>query len=468
MADFLDRSHSVAGPGFSRWLVPPAALCIHLAIGQAYAFSVFTKPMSQLIGVTDPAPGDWTVAQLGWIFSLAIVFLGLSAAFGGKWVEDAGPRKAMFVSALCFSGGLLIAGGGVALHWLWLVFLGYGVVGGIGLGIGYISPVSTLIKWFPDRPGLATGTAIMGFGGGALIGAPLAVALMKLYAGHTVSGAPASTGVAPTMLTMGAIYLCFMLVGVFIVRVVPPGYKPAGFVAPTASTKMITTQNVLVGNAVRTPQFYLLWAVLFLNVTAGIGILSQASLMIQEMFPARFPHADAVETAKSAAVAAAFVGLLSLFNMGGRIFWASISDFIGRRPTYMIFFALGAMLYVLVPTLGRNGNVIAFVLAYGVILSMYGGGFATIPAYLRDLYGTLNVGAIHGRLLTAWSAAGVVGPVLVNYVRQYQIDHGAAKADAYSTTVYIMAGLLVVGFICNYFVKSLKDRHYTTNAPVTA
>jgi MFS family permease len=466
-SDFLDRAHSVAGAGFSRWLVPPAALCIHLAIGQAYALSVFTKPLSQLMGVTDPVPGDWTVAQIGWIFSIAIVCLGLAAAFGGKWVEDVGPRKAMFVSALCFSGGLLIAGAGVALHALWLVYAGYGVVGGIGLGIGYISPVSTLIKWFPDRPGLATGTAIMGFGGGALIGGPLAVTLMKFYASHAPPGQP-TTGVAPTLLTMGVIYLCFMLIGAFIVRVAPPNYGPAGYVAPTSGGKLITTQNALVGSAVRTPQFYLLWAVLFLNVTAGIGVLGQASLMIQEMFPGRFLHGDAAETAKSAAVAAGFVGLLSLFNMGGRIFWASISDFIGRRPTYMIFFALGAVLYALIPALGHSGNLTLFVLTYGVILSMYGGGFATIPAYLRDLFGTLNVGAIHGRLLTAWSAAGIAGPVLVNYIRQYQIDQGVPKADAYSTTMYIMAGLLILGFVCNFMVKSVEDRHYVTDTPIAA
>jgi MFS family permease len=446
VSGILDRSHSVAGPGFSRWLVPPAALCIHLAIGQAYAFSVFTKPMAQLIGVSAPAAGDWTVAQLGWIFSLA---------FGGKWVETAGPRKAMFVSALCFSGGLLLAGVGVAVHALWLVYLGYGVVGGIGLGIGYISPVSTLIKWFPDRPGLATGTAIMGFGGGALIGGPLAVVLMKYYAAH--SSTP-TTGVAPTLLTMGVIYLCFMLVGVFIVRVAPPDYRPAGYVPSTTTRKMITNGNVLVGQAVRTPQFYLLWAVLFLNVTAGIGVLGQASLMIQEMFGDKI----------SVVAATGFVGLLSLFNMGGRIAWASASDYLGRRNTYMIFFAVGALLYALIPSLGHSGNIVLFVLAYGVILSMYGGGFATIPAYLRDLFGTLNVGAIHGRLLTAWSAAGVAGPVLVNYIRQYQLDRGVAKADAYSTTIYIMAGLLVIGFVCNFFVKSLEERHYAQSAPVAA
>jgi MFS family permease len=452
--DFLDRAHSLAGSGFSRWLVPPAALCIHLAIGQAYAFSVFNKPMSQLIGVTAPAPGDWSIPALGWIFSLAIVFLGLSAAIGGKWVERVGPRKAMFTAALCFSGGLLIAGAAVALHLLWLVYLGYGVVGGIGLGLGYISPVSTLIKWFPDRPGLATGTAIMGFGGGALIGAPLAVSLMKYYS------SPASTGVAPAMLTMGVIYLLFMMVGVFTVRVPAPGWMPAGYSAPAKTKKMITDQHVVVDQAVRTPQFYLLWGVLFLNVTAGIGVLGQASLMIQEMFPGRFPHGTPAAVAASAAAAAGFVGLLSIFNMGGRIFWASISDYIGRKNTYAIFFILGALLYAGIPTLGHSGNLALFILSYLIILTMYGGGFATIPAYLRDIFGTAHVGAIHGRLLTAWAAAGVAGPVLINYIRQYQIDQGVAKADAYSVTMYLMAGLLLVGFLCNFFMRSLHERHY--------
>jgi len=444
-SDFLDRSRSVARSGFNRWLVPPAALCVHLCIGEAYAFSVFTKPMSQAIGITAPAKGDWSIPDLGWIFSLAIVFLGLSAAFFGRWLERVGPRKAMFTAALLFSGGLFVAGAGVALHQLWLVYLGYGVVGGCGLGIGYISPVSTLIKWFPDRPGLATGTAIMGFGGGALIGAPLAVSLMKHYSSST------STGVAATMATMGAIYLVFMLVGAFSVRVPAPDWKPAGYVAPTTPKQLITTQNVLVGEAVKTPQFWLLWAVLFLNVTAGIGVLGQASLMAQEMFGV------------SVAAAAGFVGLLSLFNMGGRIFWASTSDFLGRKPTYMIFFALGCVLYALVPTFGHTHSIVLFFLAYAIILSMYGGGFATIPAYLRDLFGTANVGAIHGVLLTAWSAAGIAGPVLVNYIREYQITQGVAKADAYSVTMYIMAVLLVVGFIANFLVSPLDERHYAKN-----
>jgi MFS family permease len=454
--DFLDRSHSIAGPGFSRWLVPPAALCIHLCIGQAYAMSVFNKPMSQLIGLTAPATGDWRIAELGWIFSIAILLLGLSAAFGGKWVEDVGPRKAMFAAAIFFCGGLAIGSAGVATHMLWLVYFGYGVIGGIGLGIGYISPVSTLVKWFPDRPGLATGTAIMGFGGGALIGAPLAVDLMNFYS------TPTSNGVAPAMLTMAAIYFCFMMIGAFIVRVPAPGWKPEGYVAPTASVGLITADNVLVSQAVRTPQFYLLWAILFLNVTAGIGVLGQASLMIQEMFPARFPHLTEAATATSAAAAAGFVGLLSLFNMGGRIFWASTSDFIGRKMTYAIFFILGGILYACIPAVGHAGNLALFILFYVIILSMYGGGFATIPAYLRDLFGGMNVGAIHGRLLTAWAAAGVAGPVLINYIRQYQIDHGVAKADAYSVTLYVMAGLLVVGFICNLLVKPVDSRHHVS------
>ena len=442
MAAFLDRSHSIAGPGFSRWLVPPAALCIHLCIGQAYAFSVFNKPMSQAIGITAPAPGDWSIAALGWIFSIAIVFLGLSAAFGGKWVERVGPRMSMFVAALCFCGGLIVASAGVASHQLWLVYLGYGVLGGCGLGIGYISPVSTLIKWFPDRPGLATGTAIMGFGGGALIGAPLAVALMRYYS------SPTSTGVAPTMLTMGIVYFIWMIVGSFIVRVPADGWAPPGYVPPVASQKMITTRNVLLDQAIRTPQFYLLWMVLFLNVTAGIGVLGQASLMIQEMFGV------------TAVAAAGFVGLMSIFNMGGRIFWASMSDFMGRKTTYVIFFILGGILYVLVPTFGHIHSIVLFILAFLVIISMYGGGFATIPAYLRDLFGTVQVGAIHGAILTAWSAAGIAGPVLINYIRQYQLAHGVAKADAYSITMYIMAGLLVVGLICNLMVKALDERHY--------
>jgi MFS family permease len=461
-ANFLDRSHSVAGPGFSRWLVPPAALCIHLCIGQAYAWSVFNLPLSHYFGISASAPNDWTLAQVTWTFSIAIVFLGLAAAFLGKWVEDVGPRKAMFASALCFAGGFIIASIGSAYHQLWLIFFGYGAVGGIGLGIGYISPVSTLIKWFPDRPGLATGTAIMGFGGGALIGAPLAVQLMKHFS------TPTSTGVTETMLTMGIVYFVFMMIGVFMVRVPAPGWKPAGYVAPLASEKRITNKNVVASEAIRTPQFYLLWGVLFLNVTAGIGILSQASPMIQEMFPGRFPHLTPLQTAASAGAAAGFVGLLSLFNMAGRIFWASLSDFMGRRNTYMIFFALGAVLYALIPTFGAMGSIPLFVLACVIILTMYGGGFATIPAYLKDMFGGIEVGAIHGRLLTAWSAAGVAGPVLVSYIREYQIAHGVAKADAYSTTMYVMAVLLVIGFICNYMVTAVGERHYVESKAQTA
>ncbi|MGA3037003.1 MAG: OFA family MFS transporter [Vulcanimicrobiaceae bacterium] len=450
MAAFFDRAHSVAKPGFSRWLVPPAALCIHLCIGEVYAFSVFTKPMVQAIGVTAPTPGvDWTVPQLGWIFSLAILVLGLASAFGGKWVERVGPRMAMFMSALFFCGGFIVAGIGVNLHLLWLVYFGYGVIGGIGLGIGYISPVSTLIKWFPDRPGLATGTAIMGFGGGALIGAPLSVLLMRHFSD------PTGTGVSQTMITLGILYFIWMFVGSMIVRVPAEDWKPAGYIAPAQSARMITSGNVLLGQALKTPQFYLLWAVLFLNVTAGIGVLGQASLMIQEMFGV------------TAVAAAGFVGLMSIFNMGGRIFWASTSDFIGRKMTYVVFFVLGAILYFLVPTFGHIHSLVLFVLAFLVIISMYGGGFATIPAYLRDLFGTVNVGAIHGVLLTAWSAAGVAGPVAVNYIREYQITHGVAKADAYSITMYLMAILLVVGLICNVSIRALHERYFVQSQPAT-
>lgn len=432
----LDRGRIIARPDYNRWLVPPAALAIHLCIGQAYAFSVFNLPLSKV--------GGWKLTELGWIFTLAIVFLGLSAAYMGRWVEEQGPRKAMFTAACFFGGGFLISALGTSLHSIWLIYVGYGIIGGIGLGIGYISPVSTLIKWFPDRPGMATGLAIMGFGGGALIASPLSVFLMSRYA----SIAP--EGVAPTFVTLGALYFCFMMAGALIVRLPAPDWKPQGFVPPAAPQKLITTRHVHVDQAVRTPQFYLLWWVLCLNVTAGIGVLGQASAMSQEVFPGRV----------SVVAAAGFVGLLSLFNMGGRFFWASISDFLGRKNTYTVFFLLGAVLYALVPSTGKAGSIALFVACYCVILSMYGGGFSTIPAYLRDIFGTMHVGAIHGRLLTAWSAAGVFGPVIVNYMRQYQISHGVAPSGAYNTTMYVMAALLLVGFLCNLAMTPVHERHY--------
>ena len=451
---FLDRDHSIAKPGFSRWRVPPAALAIHLAIGQAYAFSVFNLPLSMLVGVDKPAPTDWKLSTIGWIFSTAIVFLGLSAFTFGRWLEEAGPRKAMFCSAMCFGGGFLVAAFGVHVHQIWIIYLGYGVIGGIGLGLGYISPVSTLIKWFPDRPGMATGLAIMGFGGGAMIGSPLAVALMAHFK------TPASAGVVETFLAMGALYFVFMMFGVFTVRLPAPGWAPAGWNPspgarqPNAARRAPPAPDVHVDEAIKTKQFWLLWAVLCLNVTAGIGVLGQASPMIQEMFPGVI----------GAAAAAGFVGLLSLANMLGRFAWSSCSDIIGRRTTYMIFFLLGAALYALIPTTGRLGSVTYFVAFYAVILTMYGGGFATIPAYLRDLFGVMHVGAIHGRLLTAWSVAGVAGPVLVNYIREYQIAHGVARANAYSVTMYLMASLLVVGFIANAMVRPVDASHHWKGA----
>jgi MFS family permease len=440
----FDRQRTVAKPGFSRWMVPPAALCVHLCIGQAYAFSVFNLPMTKLLGITDSAPDDWKLTELGWIFSLAIMFLGLSAALSGTWLDRVGPRKAMFAAAVCFGGGFLISAVGVALHQLWIIFLGYGVIGGCGLGIGYISPVKTLITWFPDRPGMATGMAIMGFGGGALIASPLSVWLIQRFS------TPTHVGVAETFVVLGVTYFCFMAIGAAMVRVPPPEWQPAGYAPPAEPRKLITRANVHVDEALKTPQFYLLWWVLCLNVTAGIGVISQASAMSQEMFPGKV----------TPVAAAGFVGLMSFANMAGRIFWASTSDYLGRRNTYMVFFGLGIVLYALVPTTGHMGSVVLFALAYCIIISMYGGGFATIPAYLKDIFGVHYVGAIHGRLLTAWAAAGIFGPVLVNYLREYQVDQGVAKANAYTVTMYIMAGLLLVGFLCNYFMTPVDRRHH--------
>ncbi|MGH7014209.1 MAG: L-lactate MFS transporter [Stellaceae bacterium] len=443
---FFDKSRTVAPPGYSRWLIPPAALCVDLCIGQAYAFSVFNLPMTKLIGITKSVPGDWLLTELGWIFSLAIFFLGVSSAIFGRWVEENGPRKAMFTAACLWGGGFIIGAIGAYIHNIWVIYFGYGIVGGFALGIGYISPVSTLIKWFPDRPGMATGMAIMGFGGGAFIASPLSVWLMARFS------TPTHVGVAETFIALGVIYFCFMSVGAIIVRIPAPGWKPAGWTAPAQPKKLVTTNNVFVYEALKTPQFWLIWWVLCLNVTAGIGVLGQASAMIQEIFPGKV----------TVIAASGFVGLMSLFNMGGRYCWATLSDYIGRKNTYFVFFVLGIVLYILVPQTGTAGSVAAFVVCFLIIISMYGGSFSTVPAYLRDMFGTQYVGAIHGLLLTAWSMAGIFGPVLVNYLRQYNVTHGVAKAQAYNTTMYVMAVLLVVGLICNWLVRAVDKRHHMT------
>lgn len=440
---FLDYEHSVAKPGFSRWLVPPAALAVHLSIGQVYAFSVFKNPLLSLKAADGSA---WSLKEVGYIFSIAIAVLGLSAALFGRWLESAGPRKAMFVSATCFGSGFLIAALGVTLHSLPLIYLGYGIVGGIGLGLGYISPVSTLIKWFPDRPGLATGLAIMGFGGGAMIGSPLGTKLMAFYkaSGHQP--------IASAWVTMGIAYFVFMMFGVFTVRVPHAGWKPAGWVPKPKQSALISTHSIDVNSAFTTPQFWLLWIVLCMNVTAGIGILEQAAPMIQDLFKGNV----------SAVAAAGFVGVLSLFNMGGRFFWASTSDYLGRKPTYVIFFALGAVLYALLPltSTAHLNSVALFVLVAGVLLTMYGGGFATIPAYLKDLFGGYHVSAIHGRLLTAWSTAGIVGPLIVNGILDHYVAQHIPKQEAYPVILRIMAGLLIVGFFANLLVRPVAEKYW--------
>jgi MFS family permease len=491
MAGLLSRERIIAQPGFNRWLVPPAALAIHLSIGMAYGFSVFWLPLSRAIGITKPVPCpdgmsffevlvttscDWQISMLGWMYTLFFVFLGSSAAVFGRWLEHAGPRKAGVVAAFCWAGGFVISALGVHLHQIWLMWLGSGVIGGCGLGLGYISPVSTLIKWFPDRRGMATGMAIMGFGGGAMIGAPLADILMKHYA------TPTSVGVMETFLTMGAIYFVAMLAGAFGYRLPPPDWTLAGSVprhralttehAALRSSPMITTRHVHVDRAWKTPQFWFLWGVLCLNVSAGIGVIGMASPMIQEVFGGRLiglqelslGDLNTEQKAQLATIGAAFAALLSVFNIGGRIFWASASDYLGRKRTYAIFFALGTALYAAAPFAGRIGNVALFVGLFCLILTMYGGGFATVPAYLADIFGTQFVGAIHGRLLTAWSAAGILGPVLVNYIREYQIEQGIPAAQAYNATMYVLAGLLVMGFLCNLAVRPVADRYYMTEA----
>jgi MFS family permease len=478
-AGILDREHTVARAGFNRWLVPPAALCIHLCIGMSYGLSVFWLPLSRAIGIDKPAacpnPSvmgdlfttscDWQVTNLLIIFTIGIVMLGLSAAVFGGWLERAGPRKAGFVAALCWAGGFFISAFGVYVHQLWMLWIGLGLIGGIGLGLGYISPVSTLIKWFPDRRGMATGMAIMGFGGGAMIGSPFANLLINYFK------TPTSVGVWQTFVCLGVVYFVFMMIGAFAYRVAPVGWQPDGWTPPSRANAMISTNNVHLNNAHKTPQFWLIWLVLCLNVSAGIGVLAMGSPMLQEIFAGSligkpglgYAELDAAQKAAIATIAASgFVGLLSLFNIGGRFFWASLSDHIGRKATYYIFFVLGIALYASAPSFAHMGSRLLFVGAFCIILTMYGGGFATIPAYLADMFGPQFVGAIHGRLLTAWSVAGVVGPLLVGYIRDAQLQAGINRALVYDRTMYILAGLLIIGLICNALIKPVDDKWHLT------
>jgi MFS family permease len=479
----LDRERTIAKAGFNRWLVPPAALAIHLCIGMAYGFSVFWLPLTKALGVTasKACPGlsfagalftttcDWSVAEVNVLFTLFFVFLGCSAALWGGWLERVGPRRAGVYAALCWCGGMAIAAFGVYVHQLWLMWLGSGVVGGIGLGLGYISPVSTLVKWFPDRRGMATGMAIMGFGGGALIGSPLANMLINAFK------TPTSVGVWQTFLVLAACYFVYMIAGAFGYRVPPAGWRPEGWTPPVADAHAkITTKHVHLRDAHKTPQFWLIWAVLCLNVSAGIGVIGMASPMLQEIFGGKLIHQSALTFAQLSAtqkvqiatIAAGFTALLSLFNIAGRFFWATLSDKIGRQTTFFTFFGLGIVMYGLAPTFARLGATALFVLAIGIILSMYGGGFATVPAYLADIFGTQFVGAIHGRLLTAWSVAGIVGPTLVGFIRETGLRAHVPTDQLYDYTLYILCGFLIVGLICNALVRPVNPKWYMSDAEV--
>jgi MFS family permease len=508
---WLSKERTIAGPGYNRWLLPPAALAIHLCIGMAYGFSVFWLPLSKLLPGAplcskDPSAAanfwmqmvnslagseasslrsmtvkalfggageltlstcNWDISALGWIYTLFFVFLGCSAALWGGWLEHVGPRKAGVVAAVCWAGGMALSTLGVSTHQLWIMVLGLGVIGGIGLGLGYISPVSTLIKWFPDKRGMATGMAIMGFGGGAMIGSPLATKLMAAF------GSDGTNGVQTTLLVMAAGYFLFMLGGAFGYRIPTTGWKPAGWTPPAeeATKATITRGHVHVKRIWGIPQFWLVWLLLTMNVSAGIGVIGLASPMLQEIFGGHligldkhFSELSKPELAQIAAVAAAFAGLLSLFNIGGRFFWATISDKIGRKATYVVFFVLGGLLYASLPSSAAAGSKLAFVGATCIILSMYGGGFSTVPAYLSDLFGTQMVGAIHGRLLTAWSTAGILGPVVVNKMRDYQLSLGIPREQVYNQTMYILVGFLVVGLVCTLLIRPVNPKYFMTEA----
>ncbi len=494
MAGFLDKERIIARPGFNRWLVPPAALGIHLCIGMAYGFSVFWKPLQSALVGEDGVPLEacaagattfgeklagtaraltatdcnWTQFDLGWMYTLFFVVLGASAAIWGAWLERAGPRKVGVVSMLCWCGGLLMSAYGVYIHQLWLMWLGSGLIGGIGLGLGYISPVSTLIKWFPDRRGMATGMAIMGFGGGAMIGSPFATLLMEQFA------SPGEPGVWQTFVVLAVIYAAFMLFGALLYRVPPSGWRPEGWTPPAATNSMIAKAHVHLNNAHKTPQFWLLWLALCMNVSAGIGIIGAAAPMLQETFGGTLVdrpelgwedlRSDETLRNATAAIAASFVGLISLFNIFGRFVWASSSDKLGRKQTYVVFFVLGAALYVLASYGADWKSLAVLVGSFCIIASMYGGSFSTVPAYLADMFGTQFVGAIHGRLLTAWSTAGIVGPVVVNYMHDVRVERNVPFDQIYGPIFFTLAGMLLVGFVANLLVRPVADRWFMTEA----
>ncbi|MEM6993781.1 MAG: OFA family MFS transporter [Myxococcota bacterium] len=561
--EFLYKDRIVAEPGFNRWRVPPASIAIHLCIGSVYAWSIFNPALVKTLGVVGSAPDDWRLADVVWIFSVAIVCLGLSAAFAGKWLERVGPRLVGVVAALCWGGGFAVGGIGIVMHNLPLVYLGYGVIGGCGLGLGYVSPVSTLIRWFPDRRGMATGMAIMGFGGGAMIATPIKEWLIaRFYEAPTYLGAvdgvelvteggrrlarvgdsmvdvlvvgPAdvasmivegppgvyltgtgSTGVAETFFTLGAVYFVVMMIAAFSYRVPAPGWKPDGWTPPAekSSGGMITSHDVDIDEALKTPQFYLLWVVLCLNVTAGIGVLGVAKTMIKEIFGSTLP------SIVDGSFAATYVLMISVFNMAGRFAWATASDALGRKRTFTVFFVLGIALYLSIPwTAARVSATPAvswLVLFYGatmIIFTMYGGGFATIPAYLADIFGTKFVGGIHGRLLTAWSTAGILGPLAITSLRERAVASAVADlaskvdparfaaefgaplaqldelvaaktvtiaklvaiappgtadptATLYNATMFLMAGLLVLALVANAAVRPVAAKHHLRESP---
>jgi MFS transporter, OFA family, oxalate/formate antiporter len=403
-----------------RWLIAIAAIIMQLCLGTIYAWSVVKNDLV--------ANQNWAEVPTSTTFMICIGIIGLAAAFGGKLVDQKGPKFVATIGGILFGVGTIIAGLAVQIHNLWLLYLGYGVLGGLGAGFGYVTPIATLIRWFPDKRGLVTGLAVMGFGAGAFI--------IGLIAPQSI----ANWGVANTLYIWGVTFLILIVASAQFLFNPPKDWQPAGFIQKL-DKKTVTGYTFT--QAVRLSQWWLLWAILCLNVTAGLGFISQLATIAKDLAPVEIANLSPEQVKMAMDAAGAFtVAIAAIFNGLGRLFWAWLSDGIGRKLVFSIMFLSQAVLYLIIPHIS---NYYFFIVIACYLLSCFGGGFATMPAFVADSFGAENIGRIYGTMLTAWGVAGVVGPLIFAWIKQ--------SAGSYNQALYVATGLLVLGFILTRMYK---------------